>query len=50
MTHNGHSYSLTVSIAGCTIAQSTDLQHVLKLAGQALDHAVSDGGNCVKVV
>lgn len=43
-------YSLSVSIAGCTISQGTDTEGLLRLARQALDRAVSDGGNCVKVV
>jgi diguanylate cyclase (GGDEF)-like protein len=50
MSHEGQSYAVTVSIAGCTLSQTSDIDHILKLASQALDRAVSDGGNCVKVV
>ena len=50
MSHEGQSYAITVSIAGCTLSQTSDVDHIMKLATQALDRAVSDGGNCVKVV
>ena len=50
MSQGGSSYSISISIAGCTVSQSSDTDHVLKLSQQALDRAVSDGGNCVKVV
>jgi GGDEF domain-containing protein len=46
----GGNYSITVSIAGCTLTQTSDVEHVRRIAGQALDRAFSDGGNCVKVV
>jgi GGDEF domain-containing protein len=47
---SGGNYSITVSIAGCTLTQTSDVEHVRRIAGQALDRAISDGGNCVKVV
>jgi diguanylate cyclase (GGDEF)-like protein len=50
ITHGGSSYSVSVSIAGCTVSQNSDVDHILKLAQQALERAVADGGNCVKVV
>lgn len=50
MSQGGSSYSISISIAGCTVSQTSDIEHVLKLSQQALDRAVSDGGNCVKVV
>lgn len=50
ITHGGSSYSISVSIAGCTVSQNSDVDHILKLAQQALERAVADGGNCVKVV
>lgn len=50
ITHGGSSYTISVSIAGCTVSQTTDVDHILRLSQQALDRAVSDGGNCVKVV
>jgi diguanylate cyclase (GGDEF)-like protein len=49
-SHGGVTYSASVSIAGCTMSQSTDIDSLLRLARQAMDRAVSDGGNCVKVV
>ncbi len=48
--HGGVTYSASVSIAGCTMSQSSDVDSMFRLARQALDRAVSDGGNCVKVV
>jgi len=48
--HGGMTFSVSVSIAGCTMSQDTDVDHILRLARQALDRAVSDGGNTVKVV
>lgn len=50
MTHGGAGYSVSMSIAGCTVNQNTDVDHILRLSRQALDRAVADGGNCVKVV
>lgn len=50
ITHGGSSYSVSVSIAGCTVSQTSDVDHILKLAQQAFERAVADGGNCVKVV
>ena len=50
MSHGGTSYSISMSIAGCTVSQTSDVDHILRLSQQALDRAVSDGGNCVKVV
>jgi diguanylate cyclase (GGDEF)-like protein len=50
ITHGGSSYSISVSIAGCTVSQTSDVEHILRLSQQALERAVSDGGNCVKVV
>lgn len=50
ITHAGSSYSISVSIAGCTVGQSSDVEHILRLSQQALERAVADGGNCVKVV
>ena len=50
LAHGSSSYSISISIAGCTLSQSTDPEHILKLAQQAMDRAISDGGNCVKVV
>lgn len=50
ITHGGSSYSVSVSIAGCTVGQNSDVDHILKLSQQALERAVADGGNCVKVV
>ncbi len=50
ITHGGSSYSVSISIAGCTISQTSDVDHILKLAQQAFERAISDGGNCVKVV
>lgn len=50
ITHGGSSYSVSVSIAGCTVSQNSDVDHILKLSQQALERAVADGGNCVKVV
>jgi diguanylate cyclase (GGDEF)-like protein len=50
VSHGGSNFSISISIAGCTLSQSTDTDHILKLARQALDRAVADGGNCVKVV
>ncbi|MBN1446520.1 MAG: diguanylate cyclase [Bacteroidetes bacterium] len=50
LSHAGSSYSISISIAGCTLSQSSDVDHILKLAQQAMDRAISDGGNCVKVV
>ncbi|GEM_PF-1163416 len=50
LAHGSSSYSISISIAGCTLSQSTDAEHILKLAQQAMDRAISDGGNCVKVV
>jgi diguanylate cyclase (GGDEF)-like protein len=49
-SHGGVTYSVSVSIAGCTMSQGTDIEGILRLARQAMDRAVSDGGNCVKVV
>jgi len=49
-SHAGVTYSASVSIAGCTMSQSSDVESMLRLARQALDRAFSDGGNCVKVV
>ncbi|MDX9760201.1 MAG: diguanylate cyclase [Bacteroidota bacterium] len=50
ITHAGSSYSISVSIAGCTVGQTSDVEHILRLSQQALERAVADGGNCVKVV
>ena len=50
VSHGGSNYSISISIAGCTLSQSSDTDHILKLAQQALDRAIADGGNCVKVV
>jgi diguanylate cyclase (GGDEF)-like protein len=50
ITHGGSTYSVSMSIAGCTVSQHTDVDHILRLSRQALDRAVADGGNCVKVV
>ncbi len=50
ITHGGGSYSVSVSIAGCTVSQTSDVDHILKLSQQAFERAVADGGNCVKVV
>ena len=50
ITHGGSSYSISVSIAGCTVSQTSDVDHILRLSQQALERAVADGGNCVKVV
>lgn len=50
VSHGGGNFSISISIAGCTLSQSSDTEHILKLARQALDRAVADGGNCVKVV
>lgn len=50
VSHGGSNFSISISIAGCTLSQSSDTEHILKLARQALDRAVADGGNCVKVV
>jgi diguanylate cyclase (GGDEF)-like protein len=50
VSHAGSNFSISISIAGCTLSQSSDTDHILKLAQQALDRAVADGGNCVKVV
>ncbi len=46
----GISFSLTASIAGCALSEDNDLDHVLRVARQAMDLAVGEGGNCVKVV
>ena len=50
VSHGASNFSISISIAGCTLSQSSDTDHILKLAQQALDRAVADGGNCVKVV
>lgn len=50
MAYRGTSFSVTASIAGCTLSESLDAEQALKIAQQALDRAVADGGNCVKVV
>ncbi len=50
IAHGGNNYSVSVSIAGCTVSQNSDVDHILRLSQQALERAVADGGNCVKVV
>ncbi len=47
---DGMTFSVTVSIAGCAFARGGDVDHVLRVAQQAMDRAIGDGGNCVKVV
>ena len=46
----GQTFSLTVSLAGCTMAPGMNSEHVLRISQQALSRAIDDGGNCVKVV
>ncbi|MBL0176114.1 MAG: diguanylate cyclase [Ignavibacteria bacterium] len=50
LSRGGSSFSVTVCLAGCAFAESGDIEHVLKVAQQAMNLAVGDGGNCVKVV
>jgi diguanylate cyclase (GGDEF)-like protein len=50
VNYGGVSFSVTVSIAGCLLGQGMDVDQILKLSRQAIDRAVADGGNCVKVV
>lgn len=47
---DGITFSVTVSIAGCAFSRGADVDHVLRVAQQAMDRALGDGGNCVKVV
>jgi diguanylate cyclase (GGDEF)-like protein len=50
VVYGGISFSISVSIAGCTFSSAMDLEDILKICNQAMDRAIADGGNCVKVV
>ena len=50
LSQDGNSFSVTTSLAGCAFSEGKDLDHVLRVSQQAMNLAVGDGGNCVKVV
>jgi len=50
LTCNGSSFSVTASISGCVFTGGMDIDQILKIAQQAMDRALSDGGNCAKIV
>lgn len=50
LSQDGTSFSVTASLAGCAFSEGRDLDHVLRVCEQAMNLAVGDGGNCVKVV
>jgi len=47
---DGSSFSVTASIGCCVYAEGMDSGQILNVAQQVVDRAISDGGNCVKVV
>jgi diguanylate cyclase (GGDEF)-like protein len=46
----GLTFSVSVSVAGCVVHQGMGSDAVMSLVQQVHDRAVSDGGNCVKIV
>jgi GGDEF domain-containing protein/putative methionine-R-sulfoxide reductase with GAF domain len=50
VVYSGMSFSVTVSIAGCTFSSAMQIDDILSICQQAMDRAIADGGNCVKVV
>ncbi|MDH7515460.1 MAG: diguanylate cyclase [Bacteroidota bacterium] len=50
LSQDGSSFSVTVSLGGCTIVQGHEYDNLFRIAEQALTLTAGDGGNSVKVV